>query len=84
VESGNKGRERGITVSMLLPVTKNDAVAFLNFINQLYDKASFIITTINCLKDGPRFSMMMHWLLLCLIGYYINVRLLNSKEIVTE
>jgi DNA replication protein DnaC len=30
---------------MLLPVTKTDAVAFFNFINQLYERASFIITT---------------------------------------
>jgi len=30
---------------MLLPVTKNDAVAFFNFINQLYERSSFIITT---------------------------------------
>jgi DNA replication protein DnaC len=30
---------------MLLPVTKNDAVAFFNFINHLYEKTSFIITT---------------------------------------
>lgn len=30
---------------MLLPVTKNDAVAFFNFINQLYERTSFIITT---------------------------------------
>ena len=30
---------------MLLPVTKNDAVAFFNLINQLYERASFIITT---------------------------------------
>jgi DNA replication protein DnaC len=30
---------------MLLPVTKNDAVAFFNLINQLYERTSFIITT---------------------------------------
>jgi DNA replication protein DnaC len=30
---------------MLLPVTKNDAVALFNFINNLYEKTSFIITT---------------------------------------
>jgi DNA replication protein DnaC len=30
---------------MLLPVTKNEAVAFFNFINQLYERTSFIITT---------------------------------------
>jgi DNA replication protein DnaC len=30
---------------MLLPVTKNEAIAFFNLINQLYEKTSFIITT---------------------------------------
>ena len=30
---------------MLLPVTKNDAVAFFNLVNQLYEQTSFIITT---------------------------------------
>lgn len=30
---------------MLLPVAKNDAVAFFNFINQLYERTSFVITT---------------------------------------
>ena len=30
---------------MLLPIMKNDAVAFFNFINLLYERASFIITT---------------------------------------
>lgn len=30
---------------MIFPVTKQDAVAFFNFINTLFDKTSFIITT---------------------------------------
>jgi len=30
---------------MLLPVTRDQAVSFFNFINQLYEKISFIITT---------------------------------------
>ena len=30
---------------MLLPVTKNDAVVFFNFINHLYERTAFIITT---------------------------------------
>jgi DNA replication protein DnaC len=30
---------------MLFPITKPDAVAFFNFINHLFDKASFIVTT---------------------------------------
>ncbi|MGZ3837518.1 MAG: ATP-binding protein [Flavisolibacter sp.] len=30
---------------MMFPVEKNEAVALFNFINQLYEKTSFIITT---------------------------------------
>ncbi len=30
---------------MLFPIEKNQAVALFNFINQLYEKTSFIITT---------------------------------------
>ena len=69
---------------MLLPVTKTDAVAFFNFINQLYERLHLLSQPINLLKNGPRFLMMKYLLLLCLIDYYTNVRLLNWKEIVTE
>jgi DNA replication protein DnaC len=69
---------------MLLPVTKTDAVAFFNFINQLYERASFIITTNKSPIEWTRFLMMKCWLPHCWTDYYINVRLLNSKGIVTE
>ena len=36
---------------MLLPVNKNDAVAFFNFINLLYERTSFIITTNKAPKE---------------------------------
>ena len=36
---------------MLFPFSKSDAVAFFNFINTLFDKVSFIITTNKSPKD---------------------------------
>ena len=39
---------------MLSPVTKNEAVLFFNFVNQLYEQAAFIITTNKSPKEWAK------------------------------
>lgn len=49
---------------MLFPAEKSQAVSLFDFINQLYENTSFIITTNKTPADWLNYSMMRFWQLL--------------------